>query len=105
MKKGRWTFLTNHGRVLAYLAKNQNSTIEEIAKQAGITLRTVQHIIDDLETSGYIARYKEGRNNRYIIHPEQPMRHRLERDHSIGDILNALANKPSAKNLSEDLTN
>lgn len=94
MKKGEWTFLTNHGRILAYLFRNPQSTTEEIAKEAGVSLRAVQKIIDDLEIGGYIARYKEGRCNRYIIHPEQPMRHRLEKGYTIGDILNVLKDNP-----------
>lgn len=94
MKKGEWTFLTNHGRVLAYIAKNRQSTIQEIAQKASITLRAVQKILTELEEGGYIVRQKEGRRNHYIIHPEMPMRHRLERDYAIGDILFALGYKP-----------
>lgn len=90
MKKGEWTFLTNHGRVLAYIASNSARTTQEIAQEAGITLRTVQKIIADLEAGGYLARHKEGRQNRYTVHPGVPMRHRLERDHVVGDILLAL---------------
>ena len=90
MKKGEWTFLTNHGRVLAYIAKHPQSTTQEIAQEAGITLRAVQKIIAELEAGGFLARHKEGRRNRYAVHPEIPMRHRLERDHVVGDILVAL---------------
>lgn len=90
MKKGEWTFLTNHGRVLAYIAKNPERTTQEIAQEAGITLRAVQKIITELEAGGYLARHREGRRNRYKVHPEIPMRHRLEREHAVGDILEAL---------------
>jgi predicted transcriptional regulator len=93
MHKGEWTFLTNHGRVLAYIAKNPSRTTEEIARDASITLRSVQKIISDLEAGGYLARHKEGRRNRYTIHPDMPMRHRLERDYVIGDILLAVGYK------------
>lgn len=93
MKKKEWTFLTNHGRVLVYIAKHQHSTTQETAQRAGLSIRAVQQIITDMEKGGYIARYKEGRRNRYVIHPEIPMRHRLERDHAIGDILQALGCK------------
>jgi len=76
--------------VLAYIAKNPEHTIQEIAQEAGITLRAVQKIIAELEAGGYLARHKEGRRNRYAVHSELPMRHRLERGHAIGDILAAL---------------
>jgi DNA-binding IclR family transcriptional regulator len=90
MKKKEWTFITSHGRVLAYVAKHPQSTTQETAQRAGLSIRSVQQIITDLEKGGYIGRYREGRRNRYVIHPEIPMRHRLERDHAIGDILEAL---------------
>ena len=94
MKKGEWTFLTNHGRVLAYIAKNPDHTTQEIAREAGITLRAVQKIIAELEASGYIVRHKEGRRNRYSVFSEMPMRHRLEQEFAVGDILKALGYRP-----------
>ncbi len=93
MKKKEWTFLTNHGRVLAYIAKHPQNTTQETAQKSGLSIRAVQQIITDLEKGGYIARYKEGRRNRYTIHLEIPMRHRLEREHAVGDILLALGYK------------
>lgn len=90
MEKGSWTFLSNHGRVLVYLAKNPRSTTEIISREVGLSLRGVQKIISDLEAGGYVARNKEGRRNRYTIHPDRPMRHRLESDHAVGEILIAM---------------
>jgi predicted transcriptional regulator len=98
MKKKEWTFLTNHGRVLVHIAKHAQNTTQETAHKAGLSIRAVQQILTDLEEDGYIARHKEGRCNRYTIHPELPMRHRLERDHAIGEILLALGCKPSQIN-------
>ena len=90
MNKRSWTFLTNHGRVLAYLAKHPQDTTREIAEQTGFTERAIQKVIFDLESDGYIVRHREGRGNRYTIHPELPMRHRMEREHIVGDLLLAL---------------
>ena len=90
MEKGQWTFLTNHGRVFVYVAKHPKSTTELISREVGLSQRGVQKIIAELEKAGYIARRKEGRCNRYIVHPELPMRHQLERDHAVGDLLMAL---------------
>ena len=100
MKKGEWTFLTNHGRVLAYIAKHPQSTTQEIAQEAGITLRAVQKIITELESRGYLARKKEGRRNRYTVNPLLPMRHRLEREYAVGDILQALGYNPRKEEVS-----
>jgi len=100
LRKGEWTFLTNHGRLLTYIAKHPQSTTHEIAQQAGITLRAVQKIITELEAGGYIARKKEGRRNRYTVNPMLPMRHRLEREHAVGDILQALGYNPRKEEVS-----
>jgi predicted ArsR family transcriptional regulator len=90
MRRSHWTFLTNHGRVLAYLAKHPQATTRNIAQEAGVTERAIQKVILDLEADGYIARHKIGRGNRYVVHPEMPMRHHMERDHAVGDLLTAL---------------
>jgi predicted transcriptional regulator len=90
LRKGEWTFLTNHGRVLSYIAKHPESTTEQIAHEVSITLRAVQKIIADLRAGGYITQQKEGRRNRYTVNPDRPMRHQLERGHAVGDILRAL---------------
>lgn len=94
MKKGKWTFLTNHGRILAFIARYPRSTIQEVAEEAAITPRTVQRIIKELETEGYIYRNKIGRRNHYTVNVSLPMRHRLEREHAVGDILRALGYDP-----------
>ncbi len=90
IEKTQWTFLTNHGRVLAYLAKFPQTTTRKIAQEVGITERAIQKVIHDLEADGYIVRHKAGRNNNYTIHPEMPMRHRMEREHAVGNLLLAL---------------
>jgi|PlaIllAssembly_1097288.scaffolds.fasta_scaffold176225_2 Mn-dependent DtxR family transcriptional regulator len=90
MKKGGWTFLTSHGMMLIYITRHPQSTTEEIAHEVGVTLRTVQKIISDLEAEGYIKRLKKGRCNNYIVNPELPMRHRLVQEFAIGDVLSAL---------------
>jgi predicted transcriptional regulator len=90
MKKGQWTFLSNHGRVLIYISQNPESTTEDISHNVQLSLRGVQKIIDELEAAGYITRRKEGRRNTYILHPEMPMRHHLESGHAVSDIIEAL---------------
>jgi DNA-binding MarR family transcriptional regulator len=63
----KWTFLTNHAKVLYFLAKHQLITGRELSGVIGITERTVRNIITDLESAGYINRSKEGRRVRYKI--------------------------------------
>ncbi len=90
MKKCRWTFLNNHGRVFAYVAKYPQTTTRQIASKVGITERAVQKVIKDLVSDGYIVLRKAGRNNNYEVNPDLPMRHPLEKDYSVTNLLNAL---------------
>ena len=100
MEKGQWTFLSNHGRVFVYIAKHPKSTTEVISREVGLTQRGVQKIIAELEEAGYFVRRKEGRRNQYTIHPELPLRHQLEQNYVVGDLLLALGFDPDRINLS-----
>jgi hypothetical protein len=46
---GEWAFITNHGLVLATIAKHPNLTAREIGDTIGVTERTAHRIIMDLE--------------------------------------------------------
>ena len=85
-----WTFITNHGAVLAMVADRGQITSREIAATLGITERTVLRIIGDLEDGEYLRRYKDGRQNYYKVDTEQPLR-RDEASHvTAGDLVELL---------------
>ena len=88
---GGWTFLTNHSHVLICLTRDPNMRLRDIADTVGITERSVQGIVNDLEAAGCITRYREGRRNRYSIAGDRPMRHRVERGHLVGELLDVMA--------------
>ena len=94
MKRREWTFLTNHGRVLAYLVKHPRATTREIAQEAGFTERAIQKVILDLVLDGYVVRKRVGRGNRYKVNPELPMRHPMEREYAVGNLLLVLECDP-----------
>ena len=87
---GQWTFLTNHAHVLIYVARDPGARVREIADAVGITERTAQGILTDLVDSGYLRRTKEGRRNRYDCVEALPLRHPLESNHPVGELLRAL---------------
>jgi len=87
---GQWTFLTNHAHVLIYVARDPGARVREIADAVGITERTAQGILTDLVDSGYLRRTKEGRRNRYDCVEDLPLRHPLESNHPVGELLRAL---------------
>ena len=59
----QWTFLSNHGHVLIFLAQNPQARIRDIAAAVGITERSAQIILADLEAAGYLTKIKVGRRN------------------------------------------
>lgn len=85
-----WTFFTNHGHVLVCLAGEPDLRTRDIAEMVGITERSAQAIIGDLVEAGYVTRTKEGRRNRYEVHGDIALRHPLEREHTVGELLGTL---------------
>jgi DNA-binding transcriptional ArsR family regulator len=85
-----WSFLTNHGLVLAYIGRRPDSTGVEVALAVGITERAVRSIVADLRTAGYVEPEKVGRRNRYRINADQALRHLGERAVTVGELLELL---------------
>ena len=93
---GAWTFLTNHAHVLLCLAANPDARMRDVAEQVGITERAVQHIVRDLAEAGVVERTRDGRRNRYTLHPELPLRHPVEAHRRVADLV-ALGAAPVPK--------
>jgi len=87
----QWTFFTNHAHVMVCLAKSGDRPLREVALEVGITERAVQRIIADLEVGGYLVRERIGRQNSYSLILDRELRHPIESDHTIGDVLRVLA--------------
>lgn len=85
-----WTFLTNHAHVLLCVARDPGVRHRDLADRVGITERAAQRIVAELVDAGYLERARTGRRNTYQLHPELPLRHPLEHDHHIGEILATL---------------
>jgi hypothetical protein len=96
-----WTFLTNHGHVLVCIAIHPEARISDIADQVGIGDRATQGIVTDLVEAGYVTRTKVGRRNHYAVNPDRPLRHPLEQDHVVGELLRAVAS-PVASPAADD---
>lgn len=84
-----WAFLTNHSHVLICLARDPDLRLRDLADAVGITERAVQGVVNDLEAAGFITEHREGRRNRYGIVRSGSMRHRVEADHTVGELLDA----------------
>lgn len=92
-----WTFLTNHSHVLVCLAADPELRMREIAELVGITERATQRIIAELVEGGYLVKERDGRRNRYTVNGSASLRHRVEGDHTLGELLAAVAQSRRAR--------
>jgi DNA-binding IclR family transcriptional regulator len=88
---GSWTFLTGHGHVLVEIARSPEARVRDIAAAAGITERTAQAIVADLEAAGYVSRTRVGRRTRYTVNHDSLFRHPAQEGHRVGPFLALLA--------------
>jgi DNA-binding transcriptional ArsR family regulator len=93
---GSWTLLTGHGHVLVEIARNPSARMREIAAIVGLTERTVQAIVTDLEAAGYLTRDRVGRRNLYTINRDSLFRHSAQEGLRVGPFLNLLAHAEDA---------
>ena len=82
-----WTLLTNHGRILLLIAQEPDVRIRDLAAAAGVTERTAQTIVTDLEHAGYLTKERSGRRNVYTVNRKQPFRHKAESGHKVGELI------------------
>jgi hypothetical protein len=88
---GAWTLLTGHGHVLVEIARDPEARIRDISTVVGLTERTVQAIVADLEAAGYLTRDRTGRRNIYTVNPNKLFRHPAQEGHRVGPLLELLA--------------
>jgi predicted ArsR family transcriptional regulator len=89
-----WTFLTNHAHVALCIWRDPGIRLRDLATRVGITERAAQRIVTDLVNEGYLERTRVGRRNHYAVHPELSLRHPIEHDRPLGDLLAALGMPP-----------
>jgi predicted transcriptional regulator len=92
-----WRFITNHGLVLLYILQNPQCTMREMALALGVTERSIQRVLDDLSSEGYIDWQRTGKGNIYEINHTLGLKHELTKDFSVGDLLNLLTSKRESK--------
>jgi hypothetical protein len=98
---GSWTLLTGHGHVLVEIARNPDARIRDISAVVGLTERTVQAIVADLEAAGYLIRTRTGRRTRYSVNHESLFRHPAQEGHRVGPFLTLFAASENARTTPE----
>lgn len=85
-----WTFMTNHAHVMLCLRTDPTLRVRDLADRVGITERAAHRILTQLMRSGYIAKERNGRRNRYRLDLDRPMRHPLERSVPVRNLIDAV---------------
>jgi hypothetical protein len=82
-----WSFLTNHARVLLFIAHDPGARLRDIAAGLGITERRAHGIIRDLAEAGYLVTQKDGRRNRYEIQAHLTVPEPGTREPAVGEVV------------------
>jgi hypothetical protein len=88
-----WSFLTNHARVLLCIAADPGARLRDVAATVGVTERRAHAIVTDLVDAGYVVKARDGRRNRYEIQTDLPLRDPVNRERTIGDLLDLLVGR------------
>jgi MarR family len=91
MCMANWGFLTNHARVLLYVAHDPGARLRDIAASLGVTERTAHGIVTDLAEAGYVIRQKDGRRNRYQVQAHLPVPEPGTREPAVGELVTLFA--------------
>jgi predicted transcriptional regulator len=93
--------VSNHGRVLLYLAHDPGVRLHDIAARLRITERSAHSIVTDLTAAGYISKHQDDRRGRYQTVAHQPLPEPITREQTFREVLallpGAAAGQPQAE--------
>ena len=90
-----WSMLTNHALVLVCIAREPGCRLREIAQRVGLTERATYRLVNDLAQAGYLIRHRLGNRSFYEIRAEQLLRHEVEGQVALGDLLRPFVRQPA----------
>jgi predicted transcriptional regulator len=91
------SLLTNHGRVLLYVAAQPVARERDIAAVVGITERATQRIVNELATAGYIDRRRNGRRNVYQLNGDSALRDPICGGHTVREFVELVGRPADAE--------
>ena len=95
----KWSFLTNHARVLVCIAHDPGVRLRDIATTVGVTERCAYGIVTDLTAAGYVLKEKDadGRRNRYEIQTHLSLPEPIGQERTIGEVLDVLVDRKTRR--------
>ncbi len=90
-------FVSNHALVLLCVARDPTLRLRDIGDYVGVTERAAHRIVSELVAAGYLKRTRDGTRNRYEVALDEPMRHPLLRDRTVGELVELYSSDPPGK--------
>ena len=94
-------FVSDHGRVLLFLADDPGMRLQDIAARLRVTERSAHGIVTDLTAARSISRHNDDRRRRYEIVARQPLPEPITREETFREVLallpGAAAGQPPAE--------
>ena len=91
--------MSNHAHVLVCVARDPDLRLRDLAELVQLTERQVINIVGDLEEAGVLSKTREGRRNHYELATKVALRHPLEADRTVGELLRMLLDRRDARRL------
>ena len=88
--------LTNHAHVLMCVARDPQMRLRDIADCVGVTERSAQQLVCELEGAGYLTKKRTGRRNVYSVEIGARLPNKLEHGAKVMDLLSLLDADPVA---------
>lgn len=79
--------MSNHGRVLPFLADDPETRAHDMAARLHATERSANGIVNDLTAAGYVSRHKDDCRNRCQIVAHQPLPEPITREKIFREVL------------------
>jgi MarR family len=92
--------VSNHGRVLLFLADDPGMRLHDIAVRLHITERTAHGIVTDLTAAGHLSKHKDG-HDRHQILAHQPFPEPITREKTFREVLALLPGAAAGQPLAE----
>ena len=77
------------------MAGDPDVLLRDIGARVGITERAAHRIIGELEASGYVARRRDGRRNRYEVNAHLPLPDPVASKRRVSELLAILGGAPA----------
>ncbi len=82
-----WSLFSSHGSVLLVIAADATCSLRSLARDTKLSRSAVTRCVDDLIEACLVHRVVIGSHIHYLIDGTMPMRHHVEGEHTVSDLI------------------